>query len=69
MIRLVFALASFVYPEWVTLYVFYWCPRHQYLTHLDVPDMTFDDDEGDLAYQHLLDVPPELHIPSSCYKY
>ncbi|KAG9407846.1 hypothetical protein AC1031_021085 [Aphanomyces cochlioides] len=49
--RLGFALLSFVYPEWVTLYVFFWSARHQYAMHLDVPDL----DEFGHSYHNLLD--------------
>ncbi|KAF0719054.1 Aste57867_1315 [Aphanomyces stellatus] len=74
-IRLLFAFASFVYPEWITIYVFFWSQRHQFSTHLDVPD--FDDsldiqDEqdnctgvtassGSSLYHKLLDHPGPNH--------
>ncbi|RHY19936.1 hypothetical protein DYB25_005113 [Aphanomyces astaci] len=70
-VRLGLALATFVYPEWVTVYVFFWSSRHNYATHhMDVPDIesTTDDEEGsrrgllvnddspsDAMYHHMLD--------------
>ncbi|ETV86318.1 hypothetical protein H257_02726 [Aphanomyces astaci] len=70
-VRLGLALATFVYPEWVTVYVFFWSSRHNYATHhMDVPDIesTTDDEEGsrrgllvnddspsDAMYHHILD--------------
>ncbi|EQC30565.1 hypothetical protein SDRG_11623 [Saprolegnia diclina VS20] len=52
-IRLCISIGSFVYPEWVTLYVFYWIPRHHFGTNLDVPelDIVSDDDTYQLYYQ------------------
>ncbi|RHY29410.1 hypothetical protein DYB32_009690 [Aphanomyces invadans] len=69
-VRLGLALATFVYPEWVTVYVFFWSARHTFATHhLDVPDIAADDEllarsrlltddshTVDAAYyQHMLD--------------
>ncbi|RHZ25705.1 hypothetical protein DYB37_009017 [Aphanomyces astaci] len=70
-VRLGLALATFVYPEWVTVYVFFWSSRYNYATHhMDVPDIesTTDDEEGsrrgllvnddspsDAMYHHMLD--------------
>ncbi|OQR90602.1 hypothetical protein ACHHYP_05386 [Achlya hypogyna] len=63
-IRFLIAVGSFVYPEWVTLYVFYWIPRHQFSTQLDVPelDIVSDDDTYQL-YQPLVTSPRPAIAP------
>ncbi|OQR91975.1 hypothetical protein THRCLA_08831 [Thraustotheca clavata] len=65
MIRFGFSLGSFVYPEWITLYVFYWIPRHQFSTKLDVPELDIiSDDENYHLYQPLVNSPQTQTIMS-----
>lgn len=52
--RFIVSCVSYLVPNWAIIYVFYFLPRFQFSTVLDVPDIIMDDFGADGTYELLL---------------
>lgn len=55
LLRFILVVVGYILPECMTWLVFYWIPRRQFSTSLDIPDLNFkllssaflDEDDGE----------------------